>query len=87
MPKIVVQLAQEVVDALREIAQERGCSMTEALRWAIENDRATVGEPKEEPPEGICGLCGKPMPEGEEMFKFHGYSGPCPSDDGQGAES
>jgi len=25
-----------------------------------------------------CGLCGEPMPEGEEMFKFHGYSGPCP---------
>lgn len=26
----------------------------------------------------ICELCGDPMPEGEEMFKFHGYSGPCP---------
>lgn len=25
-----------------------------------------------------CGLCGEPMPAGEEMFKFHGYSGPCP---------
>jgi hypothetical protein len=25
-----------------------------------------------------CGLCGEPMPEGEEVFKFHGYSGPCP---------
>lgn len=25
-----------------------------------------------------CNLCGEPMPEGEEMFKFHGYSGPCP---------
>lgn len=25
-----------------------------------------------------CGLCGDPMPEGEEMFKYHGYSGPCP---------
>lgn len=25
-----------------------------------------------------CGLCGHPMPKGEEMFKFHGYSGPCP---------
>lgn len=25
-----------------------------------------------------CGLCGEPMPEGEEMFKFHGYSGACP---------
>lgn len=25
-----------------------------------------------------CELCGELMPEGEEMFKFHGYSGPCP---------
>lgn len=29
-------------------------------------------------PKAICELCGEPMPEGEEMFKFHGYSGPCP---------
>lgn len=25
-----------------------------------------------------CEICGEPMPVGEEMFKFHGYSGPCP---------
>lgn len=25
-----------------------------------------------------CGLCGEPMPAGEEMFKYHGASGPCP---------
>jgi hypothetical protein len=25
-----------------------------------------------------CEICGDPMPQGEEMFKFHGYSGPCP---------
>lgn len=25
-----------------------------------------------------CEICGEPMPPGEEMFKFHGYSGPCP---------
>ena len=25
-----------------------------------------------------CELCGEPMPEGEEMFNYHGYSGPCP---------
>lgn len=28
--------------------------------------------------QAVCGLCGKPMPEGEEMFSYHGYSGPCP---------
>ena len=25
-----------------------------------------------------CQICGEPMPPGEEMFKFHGYSGNCP---------
>jgi hypothetical protein len=25
-----------------------------------------------------CELCGEPMPPGEEMFKFHGYSSQCP---------
>jgi hypothetical protein len=25
-----------------------------------------------------CGICGEPMLPGEEVFKFHGYSGPCP---------
>lgn len=25
-----------------------------------------------------CQLCGEPMPQGEEMFNYHGYSGPCP---------
>lgn len=28
--------------------------------------------------QATCELCGEPMPPGEEMFKFHGYSGPCP---------
>lgn len=28
--------------------------------------------------DATCGLCGEPMPAGETMFKFHGYSGPCP---------
>lgn len=28
--------------------------------------------------EARCELCGEPMPKGEEMFKLHGYSGPCP---------
>lgn len=25
-----------------------------------------------------CELCGEPMPPNEQVFKFHGYSGPCP---------
>ena len=30
------------------------------------------------PEKATCEMCGDPMPPGEEMFKFHGYSGPCP---------
>jgi hypothetical protein len=30
--------------------------------------------------EAKCELCGEPMPPGEQMFKFHGYSGPCPKE-------
>lgn len=26
-----------------------------------------------------CQLCDEPMPKGEEMFKYHGYSEPCPN--------
>jgi hypothetical protein len=26
----------------------------------------------------LCELCGEPMPDGEEMFKYHGYSSDCP---------
>ena len=29
-------------------------------------------------PTAFCGLCGNPMPPGEEMFNYHGYSGDCP---------
>lgn len=29
-------------------------------------------------PEGHCENCGEPMPPGETMFKYHGYSGRCP---------
>ena len=25
-----------------------------------------------------CSLCGEPLPDGETMFHYHGYSGPCP---------
>lgn len=26
----------------------------------------------------LCKICGEPMPDGEEMFHYHGYSGKCP---------
>lgn len=34
----------------------------------------------DESKKGLCRLCGKPMPEDEQMFLYHGYSGPCPQD-------
>jgi hypothetical protein len=37
----------------------------------MENEMTTETEAR-------CELCGDPMPKGEEMFKFHGYSGSCP---------
>lgn len=33
----------------------------------------------------LCELCGAPMPKGEESFRFHGYSGPCPAVSPEGA--
>ncbi len=33
----------------------------------------------------LCQICGEPMPDGEEMFNYHGYSGPCPKGAGQSA--
>lgn len=29
-------------------------------------------------PRPKCKVCGEVMPWGEEMFNYHGYSGPCP---------
>lgn len=37
-------------------------------------------EPVQDDAPPTCALCGKPMPAGEEMFKYHGYSGPCPTE-------
>lgn len=38
-------------------------------------DKKEVGDMNEEME---CELCGAPMPAGEEMFRYHGHSGPCP---------
>lgn len=34
-----------------------------------------------------CERCGEPMPPGEEMFKFHGFSGPCPKEKSEAVQS
>lgn len=48
----------------------------DAVEWVVRE--CLVQHPKPVVPEGHCSLCGEPMPEGEQMFKYHGYSGPCP---------
>ena len=50
----------------------------QAAASLIEPSEAAGASVRESVP-GVCDLCGKPMPAGEEMFKFHGYSGPCPT--------
>lgn len=39
---------------------------------------AGYGAPPQAESQALCELCGEPMPEGEEMFKYHGYSCDCP---------
>lgn len=58
--------------------------------WHTSSNKAThrgrlvciekVGK-KESSEDGIarCGICGEQMPDGEEMFNYHGHSGPCPT--------
>lgn len=88
--RIEVELHPEVVTALRALADKHGITMTEALKRAIATERFLDSLNEDAKPEsvpGICDVCGKPMPEGEEMFKFHGYSGPCPSEPPSGDAS
>jgi hypothetical protein len=35
--------------------------------------------PTDDPAVPMCELCGHPMPPGEEVFKYHGFGGPCPT--------
>jgi hypothetical protein len=51
--------------------------IADAAKWVVRE--CEVLEQKREVAPGHCGLCGKPMPPGEEMLKFHGYSGNCPA--------
>ena len=46
----------------------------------LETVMSKIGDLKaaEQRDAATCVLCGAPMPPGEEMFRYHGYSGPCP---------
>ena len=51
----------------------------EMVRDLARGHELGVEPPGDEPRPGFCGLCGQPMPPGEEMFRYHGLSGPCPN--------
>lgn len=61
---------------LPEVLDDRQKAVMEKMRKSFRDARAAINKAKEIP--GICGLCGNPMPEGETMFQYHGFSGPCP---------
>jgi hypothetical protein len=39
---------------------------------------AAAHQPGKAPLPALCIICGEPMPESEQMFRHHGFSGPCP---------
>lgn len=39
---------------------------------------AGYGAPPQPKEKAVCQICGEPMPPGEEMFNYHGYSCDCP---------
>ena len=61
-------LAKETPESLQGFLNGTASSHNEPLTGKVEMEKET---PR-------CSLCGEPMPPGEEMFKFHGYSGDCP---------
>ena len=47
----------------------------------LENEQmraAGYGAPPKSEEKALCQICGEPMPPGEEMFNYHGYSCDCP---------
>jgi hypothetical protein len=70
-----------ILDRAKEWPSRKGFIQMAALAVAaVESmDRRGVTTITRPSDEGRCDLCGKPMPAGEEAFRFH-YSGPCPSE-------
>jgi hypothetical protein len=63
---------------LRSAGDANADPTPQELQAMREAEDEVNGEPEDEIT-GLpcCALCGEPMPPGEEMFKYHGYSGPC----------
>lgn len=62
----ILQLQQRI----RELRSQRNEAVRMRVYWFQQSKRGKVM--------AKCEICGEPMPEGEEMFRYHGFSGPCP---------
>lgn len=92
LPDEIIARQARMIEVLREglekIAPEKGQppECANAARYfemscagrALAKAKSIESGDAPDVPEGICALCGQPMPDGETMFRFHGYSGPCP---------
>lgn len=74
IPEMAAKLTGRVMVAASNEAQRIRSEFAELEAKAAAE--ATT-EPSEDKP-GFCCLCGEPMPPGEEVFKYHVLSGPCP---------
>jgi hypothetical protein len=74
-PTVAANDAGELIDA-QGATVARFASKADAIAYLQSLEGAGLSAAA--PAEGMCSICGEPMPEGERMFKYHGYSGPCP---------
>lgn len=81
--RVVLGWAEEASTAAR-MATTAEAKPSWKFAWVTDRQAAATA-PKPAVKEGCCELCGEPMPPGESMFKFHGYSGPCPTPSGADA--
>lgn len=81
--EFIRQLAEDVknghISEDRADQIEREHELAEHLESCRRDCEEAAGESTADFDQPTCELCGEPMPAGEEMFKFHGYSGPCPT--------
>ncbi len=79
-------MTHETPDPKEDVIEIDGDGVVRALGPQAARDLAGLNQSRakatpetpDTPNTPTCGLCGEPMPSGEEMFQYHGYSGPCP---------
>lgn len=86
-PAFSCRLREDQDRIVRADAEFHGITKVEALRRRLDTARAVMDDKQSMAASSgarhaLCGLCGKRMPPGEEMFNYHGHSGPCPTESG-----